>query len=114
MKRGLYIALCILMTTLAEPRPAAASVINGAELLGRCQSEQHFEQGQCLGFIVAVMDVLSEGGVIRGLRACVPATAPQYEITHLVRRFMVEQLDMRRDYSASYVVAFALAGGYPC
>lgn len=92
-----------------------AAAMTGDGLKKYCQSHETSDgYGVCIGYIVAIYDVLRGGEIaISGYRACVPDEATHDQRINVVREFLHGYPQLLR-YNANEIVAAALANAFPC
>jgi hypothetical protein len=93
--------------------------IDGNQLYKNCdarnsegQVSQSVSAGMCMGYVVAIMDVLSVRAV-NGFKACVPTDANMNQIMDVVKFFIRDHAE-KRHLVAAGLVAEALATAFPC
>ena len=96
------------------PVPAAAQEGKGAqELWAQCQAiNSPFQQGVCLAYLGAVMDLLALGDAAEG-RACPPEDYPTGRVREDYIAFLEANRDVRDKIAAAAVVTM-LVSVYPC
>lgn len=115
MTRAIAALLAGLVVTL--PQGATAQTITtGQSLKDRCATVQLTTPMAglgCRGYIGAVADILADGHVVYGYRACLPPKAAREELIRTVKSWLDRHPDDLR-LKASRIVARALSERYPC
>jgi hypothetical protein len=109
---GLAAALLLLGTAPA----VAGSNLTGNDLLARCSasaSDNPVQWGVCLGYVMAVADLLGQGRAVAGVRACVAADVTSGQLMDVVRQWL-ERNPARRHINGAALVAVALQQAFPC
>ncbi len=107
-KCRMFVALAL----VAIPTSAQAQRETGDALLAACESGARAEE-PCIAYVAAVADVMRNGNPLYGWYACPPDGTQAREIYATAMRFRRQRGDVRH-YSASAVVAHAMASAYPC
>lgn len=120
---GVLLALPLI---LSEVRSASAGVpgrvnppthlftVSGNKLAKACRSEAEgsFEDGICLGYVLATSDAVNNGSV-DGKEACTPAAVPNVQVQYAARKYLADHPEPL-DRSALELVAAALAEAFRC
>lgn len=98
--------------------PATAGFKSANDLWDHCtarERDRHYQQdnAMCMGYIVGIADVLDDGDNVDGLRACLPRGATIGQVVDTAM-YYIRDNPQDRHYSASSVVAAALAAAFPC
>lgn len=72
-----------------------------------------FHRGVCLGYSVAIADLMGQGISIAGHRACIPLGVSTGQVRDVVTKWLREN-PQHRHYPATWTVAQALAKAFPC
>jgi len=102
----------VLMLLFASP-VWAGKFQDGNELHKNCNKEPAFFLGLCSGYIIAVADVMENGQVISGWKACTPNGVTSIQLVDVVKRWLANTPQYRH-YSATSLVAQALEKAFPC
>ncbi len=108
--RNAALAACIALATTA---PAPAQTEAGNALLDACLVDNSAEMARCVTYVTAIADTMRNGNALYGWYACPPSGVPPLQTYDAVMKFMRWRGDLRH-YSASAMVAHALAGAFPC
>jgi Rap1a immunity proteins len=117
----LILAAIVTTSVLLPPEGLRAQIasINGNQLYTDCIAPntegpafQGLRAGTCLGYVTAIMDVLSVSPV-NGFKACVPPNADMNQIVDVVKFFIRDHAE-KRHLVAAGLVAEALATAFPC
>ena len=109
-RRRAALAACL---TVAMTAPAPAQTEAGNALLDACLVENSAEMARCVAYVSAIADTMRNGNAMYGWYACPPPAVPPLQAYDVVMTFMRWRGDLRH-YSASALVAHALAGAFPC
>ena len=118
MQRGRnpIVGLAAALLLLGAAPAAAGSNLTGNDLLERCSasaSDNPIQWGVCLGYVMAVADLLGQGRPINGARACVSADVTSGQLMDVVRQWL-ERNPARRHINGAALVAVALQQAFPC
>ena len=103
--------LMTLSCAVMAPR-ARANFLSGNQLLNKCQDQNPFNQGDCLGFTSGVSDTMASNALY-GWTACVPLQVTRWQVMDIAVQFLVKHPESRH-FSASTLVAYALHEAFPC
>lgn len=67
----------------------------------------------CLGYLTAILDVLSSGAPVAGKRACVPASAEEDQVVDITTGYIRAHPEIRH-LAALWIVGQAFAASFPC
>ena len=116
MRRGLFFGLAIALLAMSAAPATAGSNLTGNDLLERCSasaSDNPIQWGVCLGYVMAVADLLGQGRPINGARACVATDVTSGQLMDVVRQWL-ERNPARRHINGAALVAVALQQAFPC
>ncbi len=94
-------------------KAATANYFVGNELHAFCQSDDLTRKHACVGYITGIADVLAEGNVVDGWRACISLGVTNTRLTDVVKSWLVQNVE-NRHLSAPRLIAEALAEAFPC
>lgn len=101
----------VIATWLLWSSPAFAATFEvGNALLQDCIQEQHLF---CLGYIVAISDVLMNGNSVNGYKACEPMDVTAGQLKDIVVQYL-RLNPAERHLGASGLVADAISKAFPC
>lgn len=94
--------------------PTNLATVSGNKLAKACrpEAEGSFEDGVCLGYVLAIADAINNGSV-DGREACTPAAVLNVQMQFVTRRYFADHPDLL-DRTALELVAAALAEAFPC
>lgn len=92
--------------------PAWADFETGNQLHSDCSSELFYEKGICIGYIMAIADVLGSSPLY-GYSTCIPSGVTAGQMRDVVQRWLNEN-PKERHYNADSLVAWALSDAFPC
>jgi len=95
MRRGLFFGLAIALLAMSAAPATAGSNLTGNDLLERCSasaSENPIQWGVCLGYVMAVADLLGQGRPINGARACIAADVTSGQLMDVVRQWLERKI----------------------
>jgi hypothetical protein len=94
--------------------PTDLVTVSGNRLAHACrpEAEASFEDGICLGYVLAMADAINNGSV-DGKEACTPAAVLNVQIQFVTRKYFADHLDLL-DRTALELVAAALPEAFPC
>ena len=109
MRTYLAVAFAIILMGKAH-----AVFLDGNTLRGWCTSEDVGNQAACLGYVVAVADVLisANRGEPAQSKACIPAVETT-QVVDVAKKYL-ESHHQAGDTAASDLVAMALSEAFPC
>lgn len=113
MRSPLHLVLVLL--AMAASGPARAGFVTGADLLMLCEDPDDggFAEMYCLGYVVAIADVLEQNDV-NGLRACVGEQGVDGgRLAEAVKTYLRRHPELG-GYGAAGLVADALGQTFPC
>jgi hypothetical protein len=118
MQRGRnpIVALAAALLLLSAAPAVAGSNLTGNDLLERCSasaSDNPIQWGVCLGYVMAVADLLGQGRPINGARACIAADVTSGQLMDIVRQWL-QRNPARRHLNGAALVAVALQQAFPC
>jgi Rap1a immunity proteins len=115
MRTSTSVSLVILLFLwLGQVTPVRAAFKDGNDLHNACQQTQEGIEGlYCMGYIVAIADVLESGSSINGFRACLRQNMRAGQVVDVVKRWLQDH-PQDRDYGAPGLVAAALQDAFPC
>lgn len=92
----------------------AGSRLSGNDLIEYCQrTPETWGEGVCLGYVLAVADVMdNDGAIISGSRACFPEL-PNKQIIAVAKRWLAGHPELLH-LSAHSLLAAAMAEAFPC
>jgi Ssp1 endopeptidase immunity protein Rap1a len=110
----LTVAVIVMTSVLLPPERLRAQIasMNGNNLYADCIGRNTEGPLLCLGYVTAIMDVLSVSAVNR-FKACVPTDADMNQIMDVVKFFIRDHAE-KRHLVAAGLVAEALATAFPC
>jgi hypothetical protein len=122
-RRYIWIATSVVIALANAPAgraqdPRTPGYVNGDRLIYRCISDDHADDGLCLGYILGVIDAMqaaqaSGGALLFGWRARPSPDATAQRLRDAVVRFLMAHPQTRLS-SASGLVAKALSDAFPC
>lgn len=92
--------------------PVWADFRTGNMLLEDCSSELYIDQGVCLGYVMAITDVLNSNNLY-GFSACVPTKVIASQVADVVQQWLLQN-PQERHYAGNSLVALALSEAFPC
>ena len=99
---------------LLWPAPGIGGTFDTAAMLQRmCTGEDTFANGVCVGYVVAVADVLAEGNAVNRFRSCFTEAVTRGQLADVVVTWLGQHPDDKR-YAAAGIVAEALSKAFPC
>jgi len=110
MWRPAAIAVAALLAAPAAAEGPSSSWTTGSELRTTCEAAA---LGPCLGYAVAIADVMVNGNTITSWRACIPEAATTGQLKDIAVRYLRDHPD-ERHYGAASLVAAAFAQAFPC
>lgn len=110
--RAVFALAAGLTATLTAALPARAQTETGNAILEACLPTAPPTEA-CMTYVAAIADAMRNGNAINGWSACPPPGLPARQGFDSAIAFMRWRGDLRH-YSASAVVAHALAATYPC
>jgi hypothetical protein len=116
MCRGQFFGLAIALLAMSATPAVAGTNLTGNDLLERCSasaSANPIQWGVCLGYVMAVADLLGQGRPVSGVRACVSADVTSGQLMDVVRQWL-ERNPARRHINGAALVAVALQQAFPC
>ena len=118
MQRGRnpIVGLAAALLLLGAAPAVAGSNLTGNDLLQRCSasaSDNPVQWGVCLGYVMAVADLLGQGRPVNGVRACVAADVTSGQLMDVVRQWL-ERNPARRHINGAALVGVALQQAFPC
>lgn len=90
--------------------PSSAGFQNGNDLYSSC--ENRVDQF-CIGYVMAIADVLGADNPVNGYRACFRSGVTGRQIIDIVTKYLRQKPD-ERHYNAAGLVADALQSAFPC
>jgi hypothetical protein len=114
MKCNLIIAAALVIAVMSVSTGArtAPGSADGNALYEHCQSSIVSLQGVCVGYVMAMADILAEHE-INGFKACVPRSVTIAQATDVVKQFLARYPEQRH-FMARGLVAAALSQAFPC
>ena len=93
----------------------SAIAMTGNRLKELCNdTDSSFYDGACLGYIVAVGDILKDGEEdVMGFRACIPTSVEYQQSVDVVRKYLNQHPESLH-YGVIGLVAHALSEAFPC
>ena len=118
MQRGRnpIVGLAAALLLLGAAPALAGSNLTGNDLLERrsaSASANPIQWGVCLGYVMAIADLLGQGRPVSGVRACVSADVTSGQLMDVVRQWL-ERNPARRHVNGATLVAVALQQAFPC
>jgi hypothetical protein len=105
---------------LALPLHAESYFRDGYELMQACNeaealpSDKVYQRGECLGYVIGVMDALDTAGTLTGYTLkCEPSVVRAGQVKLVVQRYL-EAHPQYLHRSASDIVASAVREAFPC
>ena len=114
--RNAIVGLAAVLPLLAAAPAGAGTNLTGNDLLERCSasaSANPIQWGVCLGYVMAVADLLGQGRPIAGARACIATDVTSGQLMDVVRQWL-ERNPARRHIAGAALVAAALQQAFPC
>jgi hypothetical protein len=90
--------------------------VTGDELLANCSANSEvsaLKQARCFGYVTGVADVLGEGTIIYGFKACFTTGTTKGRLKDIVLRYLTRHPETRH-FSAAGEVAASLSEAFPC
>ena len=91
----------------SAPGAAAGEFMSGNDLYGHCSSAVYVDRGICHGYVIGVVDILSQRVI------CVPDDATAGQAEDIVRQWLEGHPEVRH-LAAEGLVALALSEAFPC
>jgi hypothetical protein len=110
------VAAVMSVGTVSDAADKAAVYVSGNSLNAWCMSASQSQRGLCDGYILGIADAL-EVSKIGGFAACIPAqvrTRSWAQILNVVKQFLASHPEKRPLFSATTLVASALAEMFTC
>ncbi|MEJ0097397.1 MAG: Rap1a/Tai family immunity protein [Bauldia sp.] len=93
---------------------ASAFFVSGSDLYTKCtHRDATLDYVDCLGYIAAIADALTNGSGVGGLKACLPPKVTREAILKQVVEWIAAHPEVRQSAAAG-AVANALAEGFAC
>lgn len=92
--------------------PVWADFKDGNQLHSDCSRESFAEKGICLGYIMAIADVLGSDQLY-GRSACLPPNVSGGQVYDLVKQYLLNN-PQDRHYAAKSIVVLVLSEAFPC
>ena len=106
------IVVLVLLSGSAFAQDMSPSSSTGRDLYLLCSSKYDTDYGYCAGFVTAIAEMMAIQD-INGLRACHIESTRSQQLVDNVRVYLTANPDLH-SYSASDIVARALARAFPC
>ena len=115
MKKTIIAAVAMSLMTFAAPATARPiTYVESAQLFQMCKQEEGSLDGQaCMGYIVAVADIMDET-TVHGWSACIEADTTIRQLKKVVTIWYKNNPEDLEEWTAHSTVARALAEAYPC
>ena len=111
-----WLAVLIGVGALATPAVAGKKFTvfyTGNMLLEGCQADDIGHRNACVGYVMAVTDVVDAIGSLHGWRACIPHSVTGNQVTDIALAY-IEDAPEERHLVAHSLIARALADAFPC
>jgi hypothetical protein len=112
VSRASAAALVSSLACAAAPTASASGWQSAASLQAMCNAPDVKLQKYCLGYVVAVADVMENSNVL-GLHACFKPTTTGENLTAAVNAWIAAHPEYRSNVGF-YSVSHALAAAFPC
>jgi hypothetical protein len=86
---------------------------SGNDLWAQCSGNSDYLSGLCRGYVTGIADAMTNVAGIYGRRACIPMPVTVGQTVDVVKQYLGQHPEQRH-YTASYLVAQALAEAFPC